>query len=168
MAGCGLACAELIYTSVYDKGANAASTQTSEIDFFHWRMRIYRGVAIAAVDALLGWVLWLSSTNRFFVRPPTQGERLDAVGNASELATARLLTAGSIRNAVVRDEALRETLSRYWDEEKRIYEEREVLATLRNVLAKTDMAQLEGMADQRVDDMTALLQGPPVPPIARA
>lgn len=160
-----LGVAELYVTGVYDYSSNASSTQLSEIYFFYWRMRLYRALAIAAVDALLGWVLWLSATGRFFVRQLTLPEKVEALSRAADVVNFRLQAVGSVRNTVIRDEVLRDVMAAYWGEEKGLFEEREVVDAMKVAMSRTDLQQLSLMADQKsrsiVGPWPALAATPP-------
>lgn len=160
-----LAVAELYITGTYDFSANASTTQTGEIYFFYWRMRLYRGLAIAAVDALLGWILWLSATNRFFVRQLTLPEKVEALSRAAEVVNFRLQAVGSVRNTVIRDDVLREAIAKYWAEEKGLFEEREVVDAMKVAMSRTDLQQLAFAADQKSKSIVGPWPDPAVRPL---
>jgi len=149
-------------SATYDYKANTRATRAEEIDFFFWRMRVYRGVCVAGVDGVLGWVMWLAATGRFFVEPSatTMVDRLEAVGRAVEGANFRLWATGNVRNAVVRDRGLMQRVGAYWMEEKDIYEEREVVDGIKGVLARINVPQLAHMAGSRADQALGALQLP--------
>jgi len=69
---------EVYMVSSYKHQGNARATRLEDIDTFFWKMRIYRGVALSALDGLLGYLLYLSSTNRAFLTPPSAAERVEA------------------------------------------------------------------------------------------
>ena len=146
-----LASFEVYFTATYDITGNGRSTRTVEIDFFHWRMRLYRGLAIAGLDALLGWIMWLSATGRFFVRSPSMVERLETMTRAAEATNLQLQAAGHVRNAILRDEGLAEVGRGYWGDENGIYEEREVVDAMKVALGKVDLQQLGMAAEQRTN-----------------
>lgn len=148
LAGLSLAAADLYMHLTYDLNANTTSTNVHDIDFFYWRMRLLRGVATAVVDGLLGWALWLSATNRFFVSPPAPEQRLGLIQQALGQSNFRLWSTGNIRNTVVRDKELREGMTRYWNDEKEIYEDASVVRAIKNALNRTDMHALELEADR--------------------
>jgi len=76
IAGVSLALLEFYATWNYRWEANAQTRILAEVDFFAQRMRVYRHLAFAACDALLGWMLYLTSTNRWLVKPPSTTEQL--------------------------------------------------------------------------------------------
>lgn len=154
LGGLALAGADLYFHLSYDMNANAASTNVNDIDFFFWRMRILRGVGIALLDGSIGWVMYLSSTNRFFLLPPSAAQRIGNVSNALDASFFRLWALGNARNAILRDEGLRGDMSRYWQEEQGVYEQREVVAAIRDALRQTDMQKLGQRAE---DSSTAIV-----------
>lgn len=158
-----LAAGEVYLTAAYDIRYNTRSTHTRNIDFFFWNMRIYRGLAIAATDAILGWVIWLAATNRFFITQPTVVQRLDTLIRAVESSNGRLWATGNVRNTVVRDRELREKVARYWNEEKGLYEEREVVDAIQGALTRIDIGKLANIAEQRAGDVVEALK-PQRPP----
>jgi len=134
----GLAAAELWFLSTYNHQANARATKLSEIDDFFWNMRVYRGLAITALDALLGWVIYLSSTNRAFVTPPLPAERVEQTIKVLDAVRSKMSATGVVRNTVNRDEGLRARSQGYWVHEGRLMsemmEDREVVEGINNAL----------------------------------
>src|SRR5205814_3025117 len=65
VAGFGLAAAEIVLLYSYNLNANTRVYKTTEIDWFHWRLRLYRGLGIAVVDATLGYLVYLTATKQF-------------------------------------------------------------------------------------------------------
>lgn len=152
LAALALAAADLYLHVTYDLNANHGKG-AKEVDYFFWRMRLLRGVGVAVVDGLLGWVMYLSSTNRFFLAPPSPAQRVEAVSSALEASNFRLWATGNVRNAVVRDKELREDMTRYWLEEKEVFEDRNVIRAIQAALERTDMRALSQAAEQRSTDI---------------
>jgi len=140
IAAVGLSLLDIYLVSVYGYQANALATRLQDIDFFFWNMRTYRYVALAALDGLLGWVIWLSATNRAFVTPPSTAERIEAVTRALVGTKSRLSAVGIVRNSAVRDEELRARNQAYWAHEGQlmheVMEEREVIEGVNDALEK--------------------------------
>jgi hypothetical protein len=138
IAAMGLAALDLWIVSIYDNQSNARALRLEDIDSFFWKMRVYRLIAIAAVDIMLGWLMYLSSTNRAFVTPRTSAERIDGVTRELEKVRGKLNAAGVMRNTVSRDATLRGRNQSYWTDEGRMMsecmEDREVVAGLNNAL----------------------------------
>lgn len=160
LIGVCLAAVELYMTATYNVSGNTRATRSSDIDFFYWRMRLMRGLAIAGVDGLLGLVLWLAATNRFFLRTMTTRDRLNATMGVIEQTNFRLWANANLRNTVVRDETLLGGAARYWQDEKEVYEQREVINALNVAMSSVDMRQLTEAAEKRADDILGLMQVP--------
>lgn len=119
-------------------------------------MRIFSGVAIAVVDCVVAFCLYLSSTNRFFVVPPTSAERMEAALKMLEQARGKLNALGVIRNAAARDEGLRRKTEAYWIKEGevmgQIMDEREVVEGVRGALSgRVQVATVEAEARRYAD-----------------
>lgn len=130
--------AECYLFGAHDWKANARVLRPQDLDHFYWRMRIFRGLLIALVDAGLAGLLWASSTNRIFVVPISSAERLEDVTRTLENTRGKLGAVGIVRNVTVRDENLRRKAESYWEKEGKVMgevmEEREVVEGLRSAL----------------------------------
>ena len=133
-----LAGLELWMVSTYDYQANSRATRLEDVETFHWKMRVYRNIGIATLDALLGWVMYLSATNRAFVTPHTAPERVENTIRILDSARSKMSAAGVIKNTIIRDEGLRNRNQSYWVHEGRLMNEmmenREVLQGVNNAL----------------------------------
>ncbi|TVY53387.1 hypothetical protein LSUE1_G010343, partial [Lachnellula suecica] len=129
---------DLYLVSSYDTAQNSRATRLEDIDTFFWKMRVYRLLGLATVNGLLGWVLYLSSTNRAFLKPATTQERIEASTRVLDSARSKLGAIGILRNTVQRDTVLREKSSEYWVREGMVMgelmEEREVVEGVNNAL----------------------------------
>ncbi|KAH8821180.1 hypothetical protein F5884DRAFT_827462 [Xylogone sp. PMI_703] len=134
----GLACLDVYLVSSYAYQANARATRLEDIDTFFWKMRVYRSLALAAVDGLLGWVIYLTATNRFFVSPPSTSERIELATRIIDAARGKINAVGVLRNTIARDEELRGKSAGYWIREGQlmgeVMTEREVVAGIQNAL----------------------------------
>lgn len=103
-------------------------------------MRTYRLLALAALDGLLGWVLYLTSTNRAFVEPPTPAERVEMANRKLTGVKSKLNALGIVRNTALRDEDLRSRSHAYWGHEVRlmdeVMEDRDVVSGVNDALEK--------------------------------
>ncbi|PVH84410.1 hypothetical protein DL98DRAFT_484893 [Cadophora sp. DSE1049] len=159
-----LALLEIYLVASYQPQVNARATRAEDLDFFFWKMRMYRGIGLAALDALLGWMLYLSSTNRAFVTPPTTPERIEISTRILDTARAKLNATGILRNTILRDEELRGRNSAYWIREGQVMgsvmEERAVVEGVNNALEnRIDMARISADAEGYVKGIFAPMQG---------
>ena len=158
--GIALAVVECWLFSSYDWKANARAVRPEQYVHFYWRMRIVRGVAIAAVDLLMAYLLYLASTNRFFVVPPSHNEKMEAAMRLLDAAKGKMNAVGIIRNVTVRDEALRRKGELYWKREGQIMgevmDEREVVEGVRNALSgRVHISKVEEDARKYAEAITS-------------
>lgn len=162
IAGVVLAAAELWFIANYDDRYNARSTRLNEIDFIYWKLQVWRGLAIAAMDGVLGWVIWLQATGRAFLSPPSAGERLLDHGKLMESLLAKTRGLGVLRNGTVRDADMRGKVNDYWVKEgeimKDVFEEPEVLEAQRNALRRLDIARIGHEAEVYVGSILGGVQ----------
>jgi len=160
-----LAALDIYLLSTYDlRNPNALirpGAPLSAIDFFHWRLRTYRYLSLALTDVLLTAVIYLSSTNRLFVRPSTPIEGLaDKVvnlGRVVEASNSRIWASGVVRNTASRSRELRGQEEKFWEEEGKVYEEREVVDAVRAALGRVDLRAMEGKARQMAEVVGQLM-----------
>lgn len=150
------------YTS-YDWKANARAVRPEEYVHFYWRMRVFRGIGMAVLDLLMASILYLSSTNRFFVIPVNKAERVENAIRALDAARGKMNAVGIIRNVNVRDEALRRKSENYWRREVQIMgevmDEKEVVEGVRNALSeRIQVARVEEDARKYAEGITAWSQ----------
>lgn len=138
IVGAVLALGECYIIGARDWKANARTVRAEDLDHFYWRMRTVRGLVLALVDAGFAGFLWATSTNRLFAVPPAAAERIEGVVKVLENVRGRLSAVGIVRNAVVRDEALRKKTDSYWKKEGEVMgevmDEREVVEGVRAAL----------------------------------
>ncbi|QPG93699.1 hypothetical protein C2857_001774 [Epichloe festucae Fl1] len=130
---------EAYIVASFNYQANARALRLPDVDFFYWSMRNYRLLALCALDGALGWVLYLSSTNRAFAQLPSASERIDEVTSRLSTARSRLSAVGIVRNTAMRDEELRNRCQNYWAHEVRlmreVMEERDVVEAVNDALS---------------------------------
>lgn len=164
LAAAGLAGVDLYLLSAYDHQANARALRLPEIDAFHWRARAYRLLALAGLDALLAFAVYLSSTNRAFAAPASAAGR--AAGVAAQLASlkSKLNALGIMRNTLSRDEELRGRNAMYWAQEgslmREVMEEREVIESVNDALenGRLDISSITRDAETYADSITSALK----------
>jgi hypothetical protein len=166
VAGVSLAAAELVLVLRYDWKHNATKRTLKEVDFFFWRLRTMRLLSFAVVDGLLGWALWLTSTNRWLVEPPSISEQIEGASMFLTGVHSKLQALGQLQNTVLRDDTLRGMGFQYWTREPRLMEsveqEREVMDAKRLALSRMDFDRVKANADNWVDRIWEGLRPPPL------
>lgn len=131
LAAGGMAAADVWFVSNYNYQANARALRLADLDNFYWAARNSRHWILAVFDALLGYAIYLSATNRAFIQLPSPAERIEKVNNGLHVAKSKLSALGIIKNTAQRDAELRERSDLYWQHETRIMseamEERDVI-----------------------------------------
>ncbi|KAK2072940.1 hypothetical protein P8C59_007259 [Phyllachora maydis] len=151
--------------ATYDHGANRGARRLGDVDFFHWRARAARLVALAALDAALAGLVWLTATRRAFVTAPTPAERVEGVARALAAVKSSLHAVGIVKNTAIRDEELRARSQAYWDHEvslmREVMEEKEVIERINDALQnRIDIQQISREADMYAQSMFASLVPP--------
>jgi hypothetical protein len=138
LASAAIIVADAYLVSAYNYQANGRALRLLDIDFFFWTARVWRAVALAALDGLLGWLMYLTATNRAFVTPPTAAERVEGAVRALSSVKGKLNAVGVIKNTAIRDEELRTRGTAYWSHEVRlmrdVMEDREVIEGVNDAL----------------------------------
>ncbi|PFH56591.1 hypothetical protein XA68_16273 [Ophiocordyceps unilateralis] len=152
LAAAFLAAADVFMVKTYDYKSNTASLRLEDIDFFFWSMRSYRLFALAAFDALLGYLIYLSCTNRAFATPISAPERVDALARGLLSVKSKMSAMGIVRNTALRDTDLRSRSQAYWIHEVRlmseVMEERDVVEGVNDALSsRIDMQAVLRDAD---------------------
>lgn len=162
IAGVAIALIEFYMTWNYNWEDNASKRMLNEVDFFYQRMGIYRQLAFAGTDLLFGWMLWLTATNRWLVKPPTTTEQLAQLRNEVVASHAQVNLLANLRNAIVRDNELRAGQDRYWRREQEemaaIMQDETVRNAVNAVLSHTDYDQTKRRADMYADTVLAQLK----------
>lgn len=156
MSGAAVGLVECYLVGTYDFKTNARVIRPEDLDHFHWRMRIFRGIAICILDAAFAGLLWAASTNRIFAVPPSAAERTETAIKGLEGVRGRLTAVGILRNVIVRDEGLRGKAEAYWRREKQVMsevmDEREVVDGIRNAMSgRIDVTKVEEDASRYAD-----------------
>ncbi|KAF2210112.1 hypothetical protein CERZMDRAFT_15518, partial [Cercospora zeae-maydis SCOH1-5] len=140
IAGLGLAAIEGWVVVSYDDGRNLRSVRYNDVDYLFWKLRVWRGIGIAGVDAVLGWCVWLQGTGRAWASGGSAAERLREQVKTLEGTLFKVRGVGVVRNGIVRDAGLRRRVDDYWMKEsevmKDVIEQPEVLEAQRNALKR--------------------------------
>ncbi|KAF1960477.1 hypothetical protein CC80DRAFT_489606 [Byssothecium circinans] len=163
IAGLVLMVSEAWYLGTYDLSLNRRARVLQDIDFVHWKLRIYRYISFVVVDSVLGAVLWLTSTNRWLAKPPSMAQRLESATKSAEDTLNKLRALGLVNNSVHRDPALRHMRNSYWETEGQIMSEtvqdEEVMEPMNRALAQLDMEGLKGRVGEVADGIVAAIDG---------
>jgi hypothetical protein len=143
---------DLFLLANYEHKLNATNTRLEDLDMFYWRLKMYRGVGIASFNALLGWLIWLSSTNRAFVVPQSSAEKVESAVKRLESIRSKISATAVVRNTLNRDDALRARAQEYWVTEGRLMgeamEDREVMDSVKNALeSRVNIDRIQSDAD---------------------
>lgn len=150
-------------TATYNYQENSRATRLEDIHPFFWRMRVYRLISLAFIDGLVGWLLYLSSTNRAFITPRSPAERIESSTRLLENVRSKMNAMSILRNTVNRDEELRDKHRDYWVTEGNLMgelmEEREVIEGINNALEnRIDMRIISADAETYAQNVLAPLQ----------
>jgi hypothetical protein len=163
-AGAFLAVSELVLVLRNDWKANTTRRTLTEVDFFYWRLRTYRQLSFAVVDGLLGWAIWLTSTNRWLVRPPPVAQQIQGAAMAMHVARIKVLLLSRLRNAVLHDDALLATsvngTAKQRGDLTEIEQEREVVDAKRLALSRIDVDKVRRDAEIWTEKVWAFLRPP--------
>ncbi|KAK4214459.1 hypothetical protein QBC37DRAFT_421186 [Rhypophila decipiens] len=163
IAGILIAALDVYLVVTYNYATNRRMTRLQDLDFFYWKARFGRAVALAGLDTLLGLVMYLSSTNRAFVNPPSPAERIEGVTRVLGGVKGKINALGVVKNTASRDEELRARSTAYWNHEVRlmrdVMEEREVIEGMSNALEnRIDIETITRDADLYAANMLQPLQ----------
>ncbi|TGZ85558.1 hypothetical protein EX30DRAFT_392898 [Ascodesmis nigricans] len=103
-----------------DYTKNSVARSEKEIVWTHWNMRLYRGVGIVVLDALLGYFMFLSGTRRWKIGWEEEAidETINEIGATLQRAAGNLQAGNFIKQAVVRDADLRGKAVEFWMKEE--------------------------------------------------
>ncbi|KAJ6788670.1 hypothetical protein PWT90_04979 [Aphanocladium album] len=152
IAAGGMAAADVWFVGNYTYQANARALRVGDLDNFYWGARVTRLWCLAVFDAVLGYSIYLSATNRAFIQLPTPAERIENVNRALHVAKSKMSALGIIKNTAQRDMELRERSDAYWTHEVRLMseamEEREVIEGVNDALEnRLNLQNIERDAD---------------------
>ncbi|TAQ83601.1 hypothetical protein B7494_g8074 [Chlorociboria aeruginascens] len=166
VAAMALAITDIYSVNSYNHQENSRVTRLEDIDTYFWRMRVYRGISIAVMDGVIGWLLYLSSTNRAFIVPPTTAERVEASTRVLDVVRSKMSAVGILRNTVNRDEELRARSQEYWVHEGvlmgDVMQEREVVDGVRGALSnRINIQNITADAEKYAQNVLAPLENVP-------
>lgn len=161
VGGAFLAVSEVVLVLTNDWKLNTTKRVLAEVDFFYWRMRLYRLLAFAAMDALLGWAIWLTSTNRWLVRPPHMTQQLQQAALAVHATRIKVSLLSRLRNTITHDDQLLATGMNAWVRDVRdtdeLEREREVVDAKKIALTRIDVDKVKREAEHWVNQVWAFI-----------
>jgi len=163
IAGLVLTVAELWYLGTYDVTQNKRAKTLGDMEFVHWRVHTARYVVFAAVDVVLGAVLWLTSTNRWLAKPPSMAQRLESTTKQAEEVVHKLRALGLLSNSINRQSALRGVREEYWRTEGQFMaetvQEEEVSTQINKALTTLDLKTIEDRTGEVADGIMSAIDG---------
>src|SRR5690606_23555950 len=82
-------------------------------------MMFYRGIAIAAMDAVLGYAIWLTATRRLDIGIDSDPVRkVEFTMKKLNEMSVKLRQAKELRSATMKDPELRKVVEEFWDDQK--------------------------------------------------
>ncbi len=141
------------------RGSIALATRIPmEPEAWHWRVLTYRGIALAVIDAGLGWMIYLSATNRAFLKPVTVEERLLELGRKWEGTNSKIHALGITRNTIQEKKELGDAVLRHWEAAREVTgralrEEEEVKRYMKAVEARWDMRGVVAEAERYAEGL---------------
>ncbi|CAG8982836.1 hypothetical protein HYALB_00006646 [Hymenoscyphus albidus] len=161
--GVVLALIDIYTVSTYNHQENSRATTLSAIEPFFWKVRTYRFISLAILDGMTGWMLYLSSTNRAFVVPPSPAARVEATTRMLDSVRSKMSAMSILRNTINRDEGLREKSREYWVTEGtlmgQLMEEREVIESVNHALeSRINMSTISKDAEDYAQNVLGSLQ----------
>jgi hypothetical protein len=155
-AAIGVAIADIYFVCTYPYQSNGVATRLQDIDMFFWKMHMYRGLALAAMNGIIGYLLYLSSTNRAFVQVPSPAERVEAATRVLDAARSKIGALSALRNTITRDEGLTAMSRAYWVDYGRLMseamEDREVIEGVNSALEnRINVSRISSDADSYIE-----------------
>ena len=154
LAGVALAVSEVYYISTYSHTTNISARTAAANVYPYWAILTYRGLAIALVDAALGYAIYLTATGRWgSLISDSPAEKIDAVSAALEDVIRNTNSALSLKQAVMTDADLRRQVVDFWEKEgltrRELAEAEGVRLARRAVERRRDWATICSDARQR-------------------
>ena len=154
LVGVALAVSEVYYVSTYSHTPNISARSAADNVYPYWTILTYRGLAVALVDAVLGYAIYLTATGRWGgLLSDSPVEKIDAVSTALEDAIKKTSSAISLKQAVMTDADLRRQVVNFWEKEdltrREIAETEGVRLARRAVERRRDWATIRTDARQR-------------------
>ncbi|KAI1368943.1 CHD5-like protein-domain-containing protein [Xylaria arbuscula] len=161
---------ELWVVGTYERALNAQATRYTDLEVLFNTMRTSRYLVLGILDAVVAALIWLSTTERLFARPPNPAARVEAVIRQMLTTKSKLSAVGIVKNTTLRNDDLRARISAYWMQEgkvmREVMEEREVVEGVNDALKRINIQNITKDAEQYASNM--LPQSEPKPVVIRS
>ncbi|KAK6509948.1 hypothetical protein TWF481_004665 [Arthrobotrys musiformis] len=117
MAGLGVALGEFVFLYNYDFLQNTQAATLEGVDWYHWRLLTYRGLAIAGVDCLLGVMMYLSATGRYGFSGVSDLEKIEVLSKSLDVGLSHVRTSLFVKSTTTRNESSLNSVSEFWKAE---------------------------------------------------
>ncbi|KAK6533832.1 hypothetical protein TWF281_005186 [Arthrobotrys megalospora] len=117
IAGLGVALGEFIFLYTNDFLQNTQATTPAEVNWYHWRLLTYRGLAIAVVNCSFGIVAYLVATGRYGPDGISDLEKIEAVSKSLDTALTHVRTNLFVKSTATRNESSLVNVSEFWKAE---------------------------------------------------
>ncbi|KAK6356598.1 hypothetical protein TWF718_000946 [Orbilia javanica] len=114
MAGLGIALGELILLYNHDLLQNTQATIPTEINWYHWRLLTYRGLAIAIVNCLLGVATYLAATGRYGFGGVSDLEKIEALSKSLDVGLSHVRTSLFVKSTTTRNGSSLNNVTEFW------------------------------------------------------
>jgi hypothetical protein len=89
------------------------------VNWMYWNVMFYRGIAIAVMDAVLGYAIWLTATRRLDIGIDADPvKKVEFTMKKLSEMSVKLRQAKELRSATMKDPELRKVVEEFWVEQK--------------------------------------------------
>ncbi|RPA75497.1 hypothetical protein BJ508DRAFT_332020 [Ascobolus immersus RN42] len=110
---------EVYALATFQPFVNYKTQRVHDVTWMYWNVLFYRGIAIAAMDAVLGYAIWLTATRRLDIgidSDPVKQVQM-TMGKLGEM-TVKLRQAKELRSTAMKDAELRKVVEEFWEEQR--------------------------------------------------
>ncbi|KAF3082559.1 hypothetical protein TWF569_005068 [Orbilia oligospora] len=114
MAGLGVALGEFVLLYSHDLLQNTQATSTQDINWYHWRLLTYRGLAIATINCMLGVVIYMTATGRYGFSGVSDLEKIEALSKSLDVGVSHVRTSLFVKSTTTRNESNLNDICEFW------------------------------------------------------
>lgn len=156
VAGIGVALGEMILLYNFELPINTRAIKQDDVIWYHWRLRAYRGVLIAALDSALAIILYLHHSGRYGLNRVTDREKIEAITNSLDSTIGNVRMGLFVKSASVRSGSISKRAMEFWDNE--LLEKKTVSAEVEEARASVlERVNEDLMTDEAFKFISALL-----------